>query len=138
MIRAARIVPPPTAFRTSARKQPREQDGDHLAFIRMLSCLVSGRRDGIEAAHVRYGDALFAKRETGKGEKPSDCWAVPLHRDQHRDQHARGDEAAWWRSVGIDPLQVALALHRVTGHASEAEAILDEARRRRLPRVSPD
>jgi hypothetical protein len=130
-MRAQRIVPPPTAFSRTSRKQPREQSGDHLAFIRGLPCLVTGRTDGVEAAHIRYGDILFGKRETGKGEKPSDCWVVPLHRDRHRDQHLHGDERDWWRRLGIDPLQVALALHRISGDNELGANIVREARERR-------
>lgn len=135
MSRAQRLAPPETAFRLShGRKRPREEEASHLEFIRSLPCLVTGQVGGIEACHVRYGDALFGKRECGKAEKPSDCWTVPLHYLQHRDQHS-GDERAWWAGIRMDPLQVALALHRATGDRDAALAILDEARNRRMPSI---
>lgn len=131
---AARLAIPDTAFRMShGKKRPRIENGQHLAWIRTLPCLVTGRGDGIEAAHCRYGDAVFGKRETGKGERPDDRWALPLHRDQHKDQHAHGDERDWWAKLGIDPLQICLALYHVSGDDQAALGILDEARKRRLP-----
>lgn len=133
---AARLAIPDTAFRTShGKKRPRIEDGKYLAWIRGLPCVVTGRRDGIEAAHVRYGDPIFGKRETGKGERPDDRWALPLHCDQHRDQHAHGDERGWWKNIiRMDPLQVCLALYHISGDDQAALGILDEARKRRLPR----
>lgn len=135
---AQRLLIPSTAFARTSRKQPREESGDHLDFIRSLPCVVTGRTDGVDAAHIRYPDLLFGKRATGKGEKPSDCWTVPLQRDQHRDQHLHGDERAWWEGIGIDPLQVALALHRISGDAEMGCLIVREARERRTTQTQGD
>lgn len=134
---AHRLIIPRTAFTRTGRKQPREESGPHLDYIRSLPCVVTGRTDGVEAAHIRYGDRLFGKRETGRGEKPSDCWTVPLQRDQHRDQHIHGDERAWWESIRIDPLQVALALHRISGDSELGQSIVREARERRYAPPQP-
>jgi len=126
---AQRIVPPPTAFRLShGRKRPREENRAHLAFIRNLPCLVTGRRDNVEAAHIRYQDLAYGKRAAGKGEKPSDAWTVPLHRDVHREQHDAGDEQLWWQEKGIDPVRVALALSQASGDDDAAEIIIRTAR----------
>jgi hypothetical protein len=35
---------------------------------------------------------------------------VPLCRGHHRALHHFGDEAAWWRNVGVDPTVTARAL----------------------------
>jgi len=42
--------------------------------------------------------------------KVSDEFTVPLCRGHHREVHRCGDEAAWWRKVGVDPTIVARAL----------------------------
>lgn len=134
-MRAGRIAIPDTAFRLShGKKRPRVEDMDYLAWVRTLPCLITGRRDFIEAAHVRYGDPAFGKPATGLGTKPDDVWTLPLHREIHAAQHKAGDERTWWAQWRMDPLQTCLALHRVRGDDAAALGILDEARRRRLPR----
>lgn len=131
-MRPQRITPPPTAFRNSHGKsrRPRIENGTHLRWIRTLPCLVTGRRDGIEAAHIRYEDHLYGKREIGLGERADDRWAVPLNRDQHLDQHANG-EREWWIKQNIDPLPICLALYQVSGDDELGEEILRQARERR-------
>jgi hypothetical protein len=113
------------------QRQPRIRDDKHLAWIRTLPCLVSGRRDGIEAAHVRYSDPRFAKRHVGIGEKPDDKWTVPLHHELHRtgsDAQHSSNERAWWRARGIDPVAVAAALFAHSGDDDAAVIILMTAR----------
>jgi len=41
------------------------------------------------------------------GRKASDEFVVPLCRMHHREAHRAGDERAWWKAAGIDPLKVA-------------------------------
>lgn len=53
----------------------------HLAFIRSLPCCVSGRRHGVEAAHVG---------RRGMGQKCSDFETIPLNSLYHREQHRIG------------------------------------------------
>lgn len=122
----SRIAIPDTAFRRSTAKRPREERPDHLAWIRTLPCVVTGQRPA-EAAHIRYGNATFGKRETGMGEKPDDKWTVPLHHSVHMAQHAAG-EREWWRSHDINPLLVALLLWDASGDDERAAIILREAR----------
>jgi hypothetical protein len=124
------IPRPSTAFADTApkvKKKQRQNIEAHLRFIRSLPCLVTGARP-VEAAHIRYADMRYGKRLTGTGEKPDDHWVVPLSPASHRDQHAAGDELAWWKSKGIDPLFVALALWRATGDEDVAEQIIRENR----------
>jgi hypothetical protein len=48
------------------------------------------------------------------GRKPSDEFVVPLCRVHHRAVHRAGDERAWWKQAGIDPLKVARKLWQHT------------------------
>lgn len=113
------------------QRRPRVSDDGHLRWIRTLPCIVSGRRDGVEAAHIRYSDPRFAKRQVGIGEKPDDRWTVPLHHELHRTgaeaQHS-SNERAWWRARGIDPVIVATALYASSRDDSAALMILQFAR----------
>jgi hypothetical protein len=38
--------------------------------------------------------------------KVGDDFTVPLCRKHHRDLHV-GNESAWWRAMGIQPLEIA-------------------------------
>lgn len=133
MIRPQRIVPARTAFTLShGRKRPRQHQRDHLRWLRTLPCLVTGRRVAIEAAHIRYADLRFGKRETGVGEKPSDMWAVPLHAELHwagKEAQHNASEVEWWRAHGIDPVAAAAALWAASGDDEAAEVIIREARK---------
>ncbi len=127
---ASAIRRPSTAFSNAPigkpKKRTRDHDEAHLKWLRTLPCVISGTRP-VEAAHIRYADPIYGKRETGKGEKPSDRWALPLSPDLHREQHA-GSERAFWARYGIDPLRVASALFMNTGDDDQADVILREAR----------
>ncbi len=48
------------------------------------------------------------------GRKASDEYAVPLCRAHHRAVHRAGDERAWWRTAGIEPLKIARKLWKHT------------------------
>src|SRR5262249_7460888 len=48
------------------------------------------------------------------GRKASDEFAVPLCRSHHRAVHRGGDEKAWWKQAGIDPIKVARKLWKHT------------------------
>lgn len=120
---AQKLPIPDTAFRSRRTRQPRFTDESHLAYIRRLPCLVTGRRGAVDAAHIRFADPRFGKRATGMGERPDDKWTIPLCRAQHEAQHA-GDERHYWATVGIDPIQVAAALALNSGDDEAAEMIL--------------
>lgn len=118
-----------TAFSAApakATKRPRQKIEAHLAFIRTLPCLITGKRP-VEAAHIRYADMRYGKRDTGMAEKPSDQWVVPLAPEIHADQH-KHNEQAWWTAKGIDPCVVAMALWRATGDEETCEQIIAQAR----------
>lgn len=125
-----RIIRPDTAFSVASTKQkrPRIEDKAHLAFIRSLTCCICGK-PGPDPAHIRSANAIYGKRETGKAEKASDRWTVPLCREHHDQQHSAGNELLWWASMYLDPFGLALALHAASGDDEIAEAILHANRR---------
>lgn len=121
---------PDTAFSLDPRPSKKTQsfkDEAHLAFIRKLPCVITAQTP-VDAAHIRAGSPLHNKKATGAGQKASDCWTLPLHRSQHDDQHASGDELGWWRSHGIDPFELSIRLYEVTGDIEAATRIIRAAR----------
>lgn len=89
-------------------RRPRAKIDAYLDFVRQRPCLITGH-PGVQAAHIRYADMRYGKRGTGMGEKPDDCWVVPLSPDAHAEQHSM-NERRWWESKGIDPCLVASLL----------------------------
>lgn len=108
------------------QRRPRVENEKHLAFVRSLPCLVTGRT-GTDAAHIRYSDLRVAKRKVGIGEKPDDRWVVPLCREEHMKQHSMS-EKQYWHNVGIDPILIALALYAVSGDNEMGEIIVANAK----------
>jgi len=106
-------------------RQPRQKNDAHLAHIRQLSCCVCMDNTSTEAAHIRYSAPKAGKRETGKGEKPSDIFTVPLCGACHREQHTR-NEREWWLEKGINPIFLSLALWAHTGNHEIGEQIVRE------------
>lgn len=123
---ALQVRRPDTAFSLdpSDRSQKRIVDDRHLAFIRTLPSVLSGRI-GCEACHIRYGDPMYRKKHTGKSQKPDDAWTLPLTPDEHRDQHST-NEKQWWLDRGIDPLRLAQQLYEVSGNRAAAKAIINQ------------
>jgi hypothetical protein len=90
-------------------RQPREKDKKHLRYVASLPCCICGGID-VDAAHIRSSPIYIdGKRPTGGGEKPSDCWTVPLCRTHHDEQHSM-NEMAFWKKYGIDPFMLAMTL----------------------------
>ena len=81
----------------------RIRDRDHIRSVARQPCLICGRRPA-DAHHLR-----FAQSRT-LGRKVSDEFTIPLCRGHRREIHRCGDEAAWWKKVGIDPIVPARAL----------------------------
>jgi hypothetical protein len=131
-VSAQRIIRPDTAFSLDTpgrrQKRPRQHKESHLAWIRTLPCVVTGARAEIEAAHIRYADARYAKRGVGTGEKPDDKWTVPLRRYKHREQHAM-DEREFWAAHKIDPVAIASALWGCSGDDEAGEQVIREFRK---------
>jgi hypothetical protein len=107
-------------------KTPRQHDVKHLNFIRGLPCLICQNNIETQTAHIRYAEPRAGKRQTGKGEKPSDRWTVPLCGGHHIAQHSM-DERAFWEGVGCDPIFVAMALYGVSGNHELGCQIIEAA-----------
>jgi hypothetical protein len=85
----------------------RYRDRGHLKFVAAQPCLVCGRSPS-DPHHLRF------MQPRALGRRVSDEFAVPLCRTHHRALHRRGDEAAWWTSVDLDPVDVAQRLWHQT------------------------
>jgi hypothetical protein len=81
----------------------RIRDREHVKSVAKQPCLVCGRRPA-EAHHLRFAQS------SALGRKVSDEFTVPLCRGHHREVHRCGDEAGWWKKIGIDPSPAARAL----------------------------
>jgi ERF superfamily len=81
----------------------RYRNREHLRAIIKQPCLVCGRKPS-DPHHLRYA------QPRALGRKASDEFTVPLCRMHHREVHRAGDERAWWKATGIDPLKVAAKL----------------------------
>ena len=93
-------------------KPVRERDRNHLGFVASQPCLICGRVPS-DAHHIKYAE------QRAMGRKVSDKFTVPVCRLHHRELHRRGDERAWWRTHGIDPLRIAATLWQTT-HAVDS------------------
>src|SRR5262249_24498490 len=81
----------------------RYRNPEHLLYVAQQACLICGRKQS-DPHHLRY------LQPRALGRKASDEFAVPLCRSHHRAVHRVGDEQAWWKAVGIDPVKVARQL----------------------------
>jgi len=84
------------------QRQPRAKANKYLTYIRSLPCRLCGTYQGIQAAHIRFSDFRFEKRECGKQERPDDKWTTPLCGTCHDAQHDFGCERKFWESLKID------------------------------------
>jgi hypothetical protein len=85
----------------------RYRNREHLRYVAQQACLICGRKQS-DPHHLRY------LQPRALGRKPSDEFVVPLCRSHHRAVHRAGDERAWWKAAGIDPVKVARQLWRQT------------------------
>ena len=84
--------------------EPRRiRDREHVKSVAQHPCLICGRLPS-DAHHLRFAQSRAL------GRKVSDEFTVPLCRGHHRGVHRCGDEAAWWKSAGVDPIVMARAL----------------------------
>jgi hypothetical protein len=85
----------------------RYRDREHLRYVTLQPCLLCARKPS-DAHHLRFVQPRAFAR------KASDEFAVPLCRIHHRAAHRAGDERAWWKVAGIDPLKFARKLWKDT------------------------
>ena len=85
----------------------RYRNREHLRFVARQACLVCGRKPS-DAHHLRFA------QPRALGRKVSDELVAPLCRIHHREVHRTGNERAWWKQAGIDPVSVARKLWRNT------------------------
>ena len=85
----------------------RYRNREHLRYVAQQACLICGRKQS-DPHHLR------CLQPRALGRKASDEFAVPLCRSHHRAVHRAGDERAWWKAAGIDPVKVARQLWRQT------------------------
>jgi len=81
----------------------RVRDRDHVKAVAKRPCLICGRQPA-DPHHLRF------VQHRALGRKVSDEFTVPLCRGHHRELHRCGDEAEWWKKVGIDPTVCARTL----------------------------
>lgn len=117
----------PTA---DGQRKPRVRDGKHMSCIACLPCCVCLSRP-VHVAHVRMSDIERGKPISGKSEKPSDKWTVPLCPAHHVDgpdaQH-KSSERDWWKHQGIDAIALCIELYAATGGLMLMEQIVLRAR----------
>src|SRR6266446_5685232 len=85
----------------------RYRNKEHLRLVAQKACLVCGRKPS-DPHHLGF------MQPRALGRKVSDEFAVPLCRTHHRAAHHAGDERAWWKQVGIDPIKAACRFWRIT------------------------
>jgi hypothetical protein len=85
----------------------RYRNREHLRYVAQQACLICGRKQS-DPHHLRY------PQPRALGRKASDEFTVPLCRAHHRAVHRVGDEQAWWKAAGIDPVKIARQLWRQT------------------------
>jgi len=85
----------------------RYRNREHLRYVMRQPCLICGRKPS-DSHHLRY------MQPRALGRKASDEFAVPLCRVHHRAAHRAGDERAWWKAAGIDPVRIARKLWQET------------------------
>jgi hypothetical protein len=85
----------------------RYRNRHHLRYVMQQPCLICGRKPS-DPHHLR------CLQPRALGRKPSDEFAVPLCRVHHRAAHRAGDERAWWKAAGIDPIKSARQLWKDT------------------------
>jgi hypothetical protein len=96
-----------TWARLAIAEPRRYRNREHLRFVATKPCLVCGRKPS-DPHHLRF------TQPRALGRKVSDEFVVPLCRGHHREAHRSGNERAWWKAAGVEPLKAARKLWRQT------------------------
>jgi hypothetical protein len=94
----------------------RYRNREHLRFVAQQVCLVCGRKPS-DPHHLRF------MQPRALGRKVSDEFTVPLCRGHHRAAHRAGNERAWWKATGIDPIKVARKLWKDTRETKQQKPV---------------
>jgi hypothetical protein len=106
------------------QREPRVLCPGYLAWLRKQGCACGCKSaPPSDAAHIRSGSVLYGKRWTGAGEKPSDCWALPLKHAHHMAQHDFGSEIEWWNAHGVNPFETAIWYFKQYAKQADASVI---------------
>lgn len=122
------------------QREPRQEDAKHLAFVRAQPCCLPFCKREAEPAHLRMDNLAIGKELTGKGEKPSDKFTVPLCPYHHRigvDCQHNSNEQEWWERTGINPWAIAASLWIESGGAERALLPAPPKRRRKIKSRDP-
>lgn len=114
----------PKKEKLPTKKRPGMSEA-HLAAIRKLPCVVTGRVPAGEAHHLKVPG------ERGTAMKATDKWAVPLCHTIHMDLESVGskNEPKWFRKHGIDdPYALADALWHASPDVARMTRIVIEHR----------
>ena len=93
----------------------RYRNKEHLRFVAQQPCLLCARKPS-DPHHLRF------VQPRALGRKASDEFTVPLCRGHHRAAHRAGDERAWWKAAGIDPIKIARQLWTRTRRSDPGDA----------------
>jgi hypothetical protein len=94
---------PKTATTAPLRKESRQRNKRHLAFVASQPCLVCQQTPS-DAHHLKFAQRSALAR------KVSDEFTVPLCRFHHEELHRQGDERSYWSDLNLSPLQIAKQL----------------------------
>jgi hypothetical protein len=103
------MIPKTISRRQGPRESGRVRCPAHLAFVAQQPCAVPGCSRAVQVHHLTHA------APKARGLKSPDSATVPLCAEHHTGQtgvHHRGDERAWWLSIGVDPLALAERLWR--------------------------
>jgi hypothetical protein len=94
----------------------RYRNREHIRFVAQQACLICGRKPS-DPHHLRF------MQPRALGRKVSDEFTVPLCRGHHRAAHRAGNERAWWKATGIDPIKVARKLWKDTRETKQQKPV---------------
>lgn len=115
------------ATKAPGQRQPREKANGYLQALRRVPCTICGALPS-DAAHLRFTNMAVGRRNPGMGMKSHDRFATPLCREHHTEQHAAGNEAAWWAAHRMDPDALAAGLYAAFLAGGDMAAAVQEYR----------
>lgn len=128
MIKSTKIQSP--QLDCSLLKRPRMPDKNHLKFVSDLPCIITGK-EGVQVCHIRTAFLELGKPHTGRGEKPSDRYVLPMTPEWHEKQHSM-NEIEFWEKYGPGfekAVSVSMALYLNSGDEETCRQIINMARR---------